>query len=412
MRLLINLFMSNNNFICKQTILFITTFILLITMMQSFAEKNFKVFPLSTEMQIGKMRNLINKAPGGIYLTVGGERAFRGASMFEGIEHLIILDISPIIIKFNKINIELLKAKNKEDYKKLRWSSNFFEWKKTSSILTEQDFVWWVKNIRNIKGYDLPENLNKNNKNSIANNYIKIRKKLLSVYPRISQKFNNREQDFLRFVTWNDVEKNQYDLQDPLTKKEFTWFDSERKHPESCVKEFIHDPETVIDWRQVIDYKSGNYLFDDQLYYRLHNLILGNKITVIKADLTKQEGVDLVKRTIQEKQSKLAVLDLNNLYLYSYMGEEKFRIALSQLLHFGDKSSILVLMNNYKDYPCAQFSIYLGFTFEHIIGTWPKAPFFDAFINSIPSDIQPLLDGRLYEITDELPFYLMKSDKF
>jgi len=88
-----------------------------------------EVFPISTEMQIGKIKNLLDRAPKGLFLTVGGERAFRGASMFDGLEYLIIFDISPIIIRFNQINIELLRAPNKET-KTLRWDANFAEWKK------------------------------------------------------------------------------------------------------------------------------------------------------------------------------------------------------------------------------------------------------------------------------------------
>jgi hypothetical protein len=103
----------------------------------SYADEN-QVFPISTEMQIGKIRNLIEKAPeNGTYLSVGGERAFRGASMYKTVEHLVIVDISPVIIKFNTINSKLFKAKDKELYKHLRWNSKFSEWQKIDSRLTE-----------------------------------------------------------------------------------------------------------------------------------------------------------------------------------------------------------------------------------------------------------------------------------
>lgn len=368
------------------------------------------VFPVSTEMQIGKIRNLINKAPKGIYLTVGGERAFRGGSMFEDIEQLVILDISPIITRYGKINIELLKSKNKEDYKHLRWESDFSEWQKISSSLTSNDFKWWSENVRNMKGYDLPEMLNRYGR---ADKHLKIHEKFLSVYPKVSRKYNNSEKRFLNFVTWEDIQEIQIkfpnSFSDPLTKEEFDHFDKERKCPGSCAKQLVDNPRNVVDWGQVIDYKSGNYLFDDKLYDRLHDLALTGKIHVIEADMTKQKGLDVVGKLIQKTGSKLAVLDLDNLYLYDYMGEEKFRTALSYLIKYGEDSSVLILMSNYKDYACAQFSIYVGFTFEHI-QSWPKEPFFDVFINSIPSEILPLIDGRLYEGKEEMPFYL-KGDK-
>lgn len=158
-----------------------------------------EVFPVSTEIQIGKIRNLIERAPAkGVYVSVGGERAFRGASMYRDVESLVIFDISPTIIRFNKINVELLKAENKEKYKKLRWESDFAKWQETSKDLTEADFIWWNDNIRAIKGYDFPEILNKTGR---YDKYIKIRDKLLSSYSNFSKKFNNRESVFLQNIS-------------------------------------------------------------------------------------------------------------------------------------------------------------------------------------------------------------------
>jgi hypothetical protein len=371
----------------------------------TFANANERVFPISTEMHIGRIRSLIDRAPEGIYLTVGGERAFRGASMFEGIQHLIIVDISPTIIRYNKINIELLKAPNKEDYKHLRWKSSFSEWQKTSEGLTKEDFEWWHQNIRNMKGYDIPERLNKNGE---SNNYVKIRQKLMAVYPKVAKKFDNYEKVFLTHITWPEIEAYQKDSKDPLTKEEFENFDAERKMPHSCVKNFIDNPSTAVEWGHVIDYKAGNYLFDERLYQKLHNLVLENKITLLQADLAQVKDLDKVTAVLQKLEANLAILDLDNLYEYGYMGEEKFRIALNTLIKHGSQSSILILMNNYKSYGCAQFSIYVGFTFENI-SFWPKESFFGVLINNLPSDVYPLLDCKLYEGKDELPFYLRQK---
>jgi len=371
---------------------------------------NQTVFPISTEMQIGRLKNIIDKAPKGCYLTVGGERAFREASMFEGIEHLIIFDISPVIIRFNKINIELLKAPNIESYKKLRWTSDFLEWKKTSPLLTEQDFKWWDENIRNMKAqdYNLPEQLNRYGHD--GDKYLRIRQKLMSIYPKISKKFNHYKLKYLENVEWSDIEKNQSTNGDVLTKEEFDWFDSNRKQKDSCVLKHIADPSTAVDWGQIIDFKSGNYLFDDKLYQRLHLLALQNKITAIQADITKEAGVESITSIVSKLGQKIAILDLDNLYLYDYIGEEQYRNVLFKLLDFGQNNSILIVMHNYKEYPrpCAQFSIYLGFTFENV-RHFPKEPFLENFLNNLPPDILPLMDGHLYEGKDELPFYLIKQ---
>ncbi len=376
----------------------------------SFAEEivGENVFPISTEIQMIKIKNLLDKAPPGIYLTVGGERAFIGASMFEGIDHLVVFDSSPTIVRYNKINIELLKASNKEQYKHLRWDSDFTAWNKTSPLLKTDDFKWWKENVRNLTGYNLPESLNKTGHGG-ANIYLPIRDKLIATYPEISNKFNNDVNIYLNNLKWEDIAHYQKDGKNPITKEEFEWFDSERKKQNSCVQQYINQPNTAIDWGKVIDYKSGNYLFDDKLYNRLHLLVMDNKIIVVEADIAKKEGMDLVSNILQEIEAKLAVLDLDNLYHYSYMGEKSFRIALSRFANLGMDNSILILMDNNLSFPCARFSMYIGFTFEHI-KLWPKEFFVDVFIRSLPYNVSTLIDGRLYEAGDELPSYWIKKE--
>lgn len=334
----------------------------------------------------------------------GGERAFRGASMFVEIEQLVIVDISEEIIRFNTINIELLKAKNKETYKYLRWEAALLDWQKISKILTKEDFIWWNVNVRNIKGYGLPEELNKYGSAVSYQKYFTIREKLMTIYPEVSAKFNAQEQVFLKNVVWNDIVKLQKNNQNNLTEHEFVGFAAEREDKGSCVFKFINEPQQSIDLGQFIDYKSGNYLFDDNLYKRLHDLVLKNKIIIVNADLTKLEDVNLLITRIRSLNTVLALLDLDNLYVYEYMGEEKFRIALDKLLTFGSKDSILILMHNYQEYACAQFSIYVGFTFENV-RAWPKRVFFDEFINNLSAEMFPLIDGRLYTGKDVLPLH-------
>jgi hypothetical protein len=101
-------------------------------------------------------------------------------------------------------NWELLKAPNKQDYKRLRWEGTFPEWQKISNTLTEDDFKWWVEFVRDNKGgYDLPERLNRY---GTANKFIKVRQKLMSLFPKVSKRFNNYDKVFLTYVAWVDIE--------------------------------------------------------------------------------------------------------------------------------------------------------------------------------------------------------------
>src|SRR5689334_21034314 len=94
------------------------------------SKHSFSVFIISTEMVIGRARPILEKAPSGLFVTVGSERGFRGASMAPGTTHLLLLDFSPSIVRFNRMNAELLKAPTLREYRKLRWDSSYQDWVK------------------------------------------------------------------------------------------------------------------------------------------------------------------------------------------------------------------------------------------------------------------------------------------
>jgi hypothetical protein len=192
------------------------------------------------------------------------------------------------------------------------------------------------------------------------------------------------------------------DREECINKEEFSWYVKERRDKQSCLNLLIKEPNMALDLGKVLDYKSGNYLFHDNLYQRLHNLAVSKKIIILELDLTNIIHLDTLIKKVTKLKTNLSVLDLNNLYNHDYIGEKKFRFALNRLLKLGNKNSILILMHNYKEFACVQFSIYLGFTFENI-NYWSNTVFFDKFINNLPPDLYPLIDGRLYTGKDSLP---------
>lgn len=323
--------------------------LILIPVQSSFAEENkenleFSVFPVSSEMQIGKLQKFLIDAPKGIYLTVGAERGFRAASMMPNITELWLVDISDEIIKFNQINNELLKTPKRSDYLKLRWDADFNAWQNQKINLTQADFNWWLKHIRNLDNmnYVLPEYLNKFGKS-----------------PSCTKKDNDNIK---------------------LTKLD------------------------KIDLGKIIDYKHGNYLYQDNLYARIHNLALNNKIYIAKINLGESAQIDLIKNKLIQQKTNIGVLDLNNLYLSDYLGEEKYINLIQALMTYGKADSILITMSNYKKLACAQFQLYLGFTFGQV-KKWPANFKMQYFIDSIPSQIDDLIDGRLYNEEDDLPVF-------
>jgi hypothetical protein len=307
-------------------------------------ELDFTVFPLSTEMQIGKLQKFILEAPQGIYLTVGAERGFRAASMMPNITEFWLIDIADEIIKFNQINSKLLKAPQRLTYLKLRWEADFNAWQSQKLNLTQADFDWWIKHVRDLHNLDyaLPEYLNKFGQSPKCEKKNNDNKKL--------SKLNN------------------------------------------------------LDLAKIIDYKHGNYLFSDNLYARIHQLALTNKIYTAKIDLNNPTQVQELATKLNQQKSRLSILDLNNLYLSNYIGEEKYIEIIKQLLPYGQSDSILITMSNYKKLACAKFQFYLGFTFGQV-KQWPNDFKMQYFIDSIPEEIVDLIEGRLYTTEDRLPTF-------
>ncbi len=309
---------------------------------------DFDIFPVSSEMQIGKIQHMIQRVPCGLYLTVGSERGFRAASMSDKITALYLLDIHDDIIRFNIINRELLKTPTRQEYLYLRWESTFQDWKNlfqsvqiqyghTNSI-SREDFLWWEENVRELgrKGYVLPEYLN-----------------------RVGSA--------------------------PL-----------------CTDTDITDEEKNIDLAQVLDYKTGNYLFYNDLYDRLHQLAIQNKIYTSKINLLDDGQLMQLLAYLRSIPMPISVLDLDNLYFEDYLGQDAYHRLVPYFLTLGRSNSVLLVMNNYKDYACGQYQSYIGFTFENI-PHWPVHLKMQDFTDSIPEKVHDLIDGRLYEGEEKLP---------
>ncbi len=307
---------------------------------------DFSVFPISSEMQMGKLMPMLQKAPQGIYLTVGGERSFKGASMMPNVTYLFQMDLAQSIVKFNLINKELLKAPNKEMYKTLRWDASFLDWKafvaqshhKNIKVhLTIQDFEWWEDNIRDLNemNYPLPEQLN-------------------------------------------------------------------RYHKSLPCDETDDAYEKKVNLATILDYKSGNYLFDDVLYQRLHQLAVENRILTMQINLRDASQTKKLTQYLKDNKMTIGVMDFDNLYYEDYLGAQSYEQLLQTLKPVTTPQTLLIVMANYKDFACGQFQMYFGMRYHHV-NQWTT--FFDMqkFIDNLPKPIHDLMDGKLYEDDDALP---------
>jgi len=372
----------------------------------------FDVFLISTEMQIGKIKGLVERAPEGAYVTVGAERGFRGASMAPHITHLFLMDILPDIHRFNRINAELLKTPTRQAYRHLRWQASYEGWMshkqtvETQHAVTVQldraDYEWWVKRVRNLDNmsYPLPEVLNKDGYWLYPKKFSQIRNKLVRTYKALAKlpEVQFTQKELLTTLSRDEIQaalKN-VEIASPLTEEEWNWwFSWGRDEKKVCSKLWLKHPEQAIDLGAVLDFKAGNYLFDDKLYQRLHKLALANRITIIDIDLASKEQLAKMVSFLKQNNQGIGVLDLNNLMFSGYLGQQNYRKILEHFLPLGKQDSVLIAMENYKDYACAQFQIYIGFTFENV-KHWDSRFKLQTFIENLPDEVYPLIDQKLF----------------
>lgn len=380
------------------------------------SEPDFLTFLVSTEMAIGKTRPILEKAPGDLYLTIGSERGFRGFSMAQNTKHLVLLDISPDVVRFNRINIELFKAPTLEEYKSLRWTSDLKSWMSLKNArLSEEDFRWWDKNVRDLttRIYPLPEMLNRYGKDIILEKLIPIYSKLKQIHQaaeksrvELSKETLFYESTHASWIEW--IQK----LNLPLALSQEEWSAwkkgiGDEKKPGYAFP-LTKSEDALIDPGTYIEFKAGNYLYDAKLYSKLHRAALENRMTSIVMDLTQKDDLRLLIAAIYSSQLKLGVLDLDNLFDSSYIGQKIYHQLVQHFLDLGHPDSILIVMNNYLRFGTGQFQTYLGFTFENV-RLWPKEFQMNDFFNTLPKPVLDIINGKLYQNIDLPPLLYLKK---
>lgn len=125
-------------------------------------------FVAPNEMQPGDALPLLRNSPAaatGLYVRVGTERAYVGAALAKATA-LLLVDIDPQAVRFNRINRALLKtSRSREDYLKLRLHASQKDWITRGHLLPKNDLIvrpylagqehfdWWHKRVRSDPGF-------------------------------------------------------------------------------------------------------------------------------------------------------------------------------------------------------------------------------------------------------------------
>ncbi|MGN6669936.1 MAG: hypothetical protein ACTHJ4_00135 [Candidatus Nucleicultricaceae bacterium] len=142
---------------------------------------------------------------------------------------------------------------------------------KLSSALTEDDFKWWTKNVRNITNYPLPEALNRYESYPDAQKFLKIRRLLMSLYQRWQEKETPTlpKNLFIESITLKQRKalETKLHMSLPITDAEWDWWVKFGKNKDYvCAKTWLEKPEEAVDFGQMVDFKTSNYIFDYMLY--------------------------------------------------------------------------------------------------------------------------------------------------
>ncbi|WP_413578394.1 hypothetical protein ACLVWU_07625 [Bdellovibrio sp. HCB290] len=87
------------------------------------------IYIIPNEINPESARPIIQKAPEGVYISVGAERGILGALQSESITHLVQVDLVPEVVRYNQINVILLKvSKSLSDFIQLRTADNSTAW--------------------------------------------------------------------------------------------------------------------------------------------------------------------------------------------------------------------------------------------------------------------------------------------
>ncbi len=93
---------------------------------------------------------ILNTMKPGTLVSVGTERGFLYAGISTHVRSLLLVDIDPAVVMFNRINVALLKAaKNREDYLYLRLNAGKEIWQ-SRGILDSKSGIWewWRKYVQ------------------------------------------------------------------------------------------------------------------------------------------------------------------------------------------------------------------------------------------------------------------------
>ncbi|TBR17729.1 hypothetical protein EPO15_16260 [bacterium] len=246
-------------------------------------------FVVPNERHPADMRPILERAPAGAYVTVGTERGFIAAALAPAITHLVLADIDPHVVAYNRTNIALLRlSRSRAEYAALREQAPQRRWVELARERGMRDLIPLLSDPGNFKAW---------------------------------RKYQTRNLSASRWT---------------LLKEDVRGF-LHRRLP------WLAAAGTPGEEHRPFEFAGANYLRDDALYGKVKAMADQGRIKPLAMDLGDAASVSALTSALGRSGVALGALDLSNVWESVYLKARPVMRLVQSFLHIAAEDSLLVI---------------------------------------------------------------------
>lgn len=332
---------------------------------------------------------ILDAAPAGALISVGTERAFAAASAAAHFTHLLMVDMDPNVIFFNRFNLALLKlaAGDRATYLHLRFKAKPAELLERanqagldSSLMEALNFAvadylhgsivtnyvpTFGNEVKVVRAIEVLTGSNVEAKRAIKKVHEYGGKRSLDAYVERSAELPSELRKELllyhKWATWPTPQSSYSSLLNEIRGDRVSNQKSPYSYPQGpnlkkLSRRFQLSLNPV--------FKGMNYLHDDKLFSRLSELAAQDKIHIIQGDLGSASDMNRLAQEMAQQNIKVGLLDISNAWEANFMPDKKVASLISIFKSVSYDNSVFM----FTDSPTHDFSRwnYHGLQFGNI----------------------------------------------
>lgn len=323
------------------------------------------------EPQPALSQPILDAAPAGALISVGTERAFAAASAAAHFTHLLMVDMDPNVIFFNRFNFALLKlaAGNRATYLHLRLKAMPAELLERASQVGLDSTLVEALNFA-VADY---------HHGSIVTSYVPTfgnEVKVLRALEILAGSKSEAARAIKKIHEYRGersldvyVERSA-ELSSELRKELLLYHEwATRPAPHASYKSLLNElrGDRVSNQRNPFFYPQGpnieklnrrfqlslnpvfkdmNYIHNDTLFSRLSELAAQDKIHIIQGDLGSASDMNRIAREMEKQNIKVGLLDISNAWEANFMADKKVASLISIFKSVSNDSSVFMFTDS------------------------------------------------------------------